>query len=88
MKLIKELDLLDNGGTGFNVRFFDTQEVEITYFEENHCVDYVFISMGTWDTFFNNKSSGMRDFTKEESESYEKNLINISKPTGQNFYDL
>ena len=88
MKLIKEMDLLDDAGTGFNVRFYDTEEMEISYFEENHCVDYVFVAMGTWDFFVKGKDFMSRNFTKEEAERYEENLINISKPTGENFYDL
>ena len=31
--------------------------------------------------------SGMRSFTAEESEEYEKMLEEISEPTGINFYD-
>ena len=54
METKKELDLLDENGTGFNVTFYDTEEVEITYFQNFHCVDYVFVSMGTWETYFKN----------------------------------
>jgi hypothetical protein len=30
----------------------------------------------------------MRDFTKEESEAYQKGLESMSKPTGINFYSI
>ena len=54
METKKELDLLDENGTGFNITFYDTEEVEITYFQDFHCVDYVFVSIGTWETYFKN----------------------------------
>lgn len=60
MKMIKELELLNGEGSGFNIRFYDTKEVEISYFEKFHCVDYVFVSEGTWNTFFNEYSSWNR----------------------------
>ncbi len=53
MKVIQELELLDQKGTGFNLRFYDTQEVEIAYFQNWHCVDYVFVSEGSWETHAN-----------------------------------
>lgn len=60
MKIIKELDLLDERGIGFNIRFYDTEEVEIAYFENFLCVDYVFVSMEDWYTYFNEKSFSNR----------------------------
>lgn len=55
MKVIEEFDMLDDQGNGFNVRAYDTQELEVSYFEEWYCVDYRFLSLGAeigeWEYF-------------------------------------
>ena len=45
---IKELSFLDAYGTGFNVRFYPDSMLEIAYFNEWRCIDYIFISLEEW----------------------------------------
>jgi len=49
--IIEEKDLLDKDGNGYHVRFYDSGNVDITYFLDYHCIDYIFIKIDAKEVF-------------------------------------